>query len=91
MRTVKLLRFTHPQPYENILKLQNELVKKVIISRNSSETSSDYLLLLEHEPVITLGRRSHSEDLTNSNIPVFKVKSEPNSSNYIISQCFLLD
>ena len=74
MRPVKVLRFPDPQPYEKISKLQGELVRKIIDGRQGKE-NLDYLLLLEHEPVITLGRRSHSEQgLENSTIPVHKVQ-----------------
>jgi lipoate-protein ligase B len=75
MRVVKIVRFLEPQPYEKILKLQAELVRTVIDGRQGTQ-GTDFLLLLEHEPVITLGRRSHAQQtIMNRNpIPMFKVR-----------------
>jgi lipoate-protein ligase B len=59
-------------PYEAALALQEGLVEQKI-----GGDASDYLLLLEHEPVYTLGRGAHAGDLLCADrrlgIPAFRV------------------
>jgi lipoyl(octanoyl) transferase len=57
MRTCELHRL-HLVTYENGLQLQQKLVEL-----RQSDTVSDQLLLLEHPPVITLGRGGKTENL----------------------------
>jgi lipoate-protein ligase B len=47
------------QPYEGVLALQREVAK----ARIAGDVDEDVLLLVEHEPVITLGRSSKSAHL----------------------------
>ncbi len=58
--------------YADALALQEELVRRKV-----TDSEPDYLLLLEHEPVYTLGRGADMEDLlgadTRCGIPVFRV------------------
>lgn len=64
--------------YPRALALQSELVARKLLNRS---TEPDYLILLEHEACVTLGRRSHA-DIPNTNVPVIKVKV-PNVSSSI--------
>lgn len=77
---VHLHRFPLPLPYSNAMKIQNELIKC-----NLSE-STDHIMILEHSPVITLGRREHGRTEGLHNIPksipivnVFYCKQPTNS------------
>lgn len=61
--------------YKDALDLQNELLERAMISNNH------YILLLEHEPVITLGRRTDPDhlllsqkDLERKGIDLFNVE-----------------
>jgi lipoyl(octanoyl) transferase len=58
--------------YENALALQEELVQ-----RKLEDEADDHLLLLEHEPVYTLGRGARVEDLLGADrrlgVPVHRV------------------
>ena len=59
-------------PYAAALALQEEL-----LARKSGGAADDYLLLLEHEPVYTLGRGADAADLLGADqffgVPVFRV------------------
>lgn len=59
-------------PYASALALQEELV-----GRKIAGDADDYLLLLEHEPVYTLGRGAEERDLLGADmvlgVPVFRV------------------
>lgn len=52
------------------LALQSKLVVQKL---NNRANEPDYLIMLEHEPCVTLGRRYHSHIL-NTQIPIIKVK-----------------
>lgn len=60
---VHLHRFPLPLPYLNAMKFQNELIKCNLSER------TDHLMILEHLPVITLGRREHGRTEGLQNIP----------------------
>lgn len=47
------------QPYGGVLDLQRSLARR----RLAGELTDDLLLLVEHEPVVTLGRATHAESL----------------------------
>jgi lipoate-protein ligase B len=67
---LKVLTFPHRISYPKALNLQLEIVSKKL----TDPKTPDYLILLEHEPSITIGRRMHSSSETiNSHIPIFKV------------------
>lgn len=71
---LKVLTFPHRISYPKALNLQREIVSKKL----ADPKTPDYLILLEHEPSITIGRRMHSSSETiniNSHIPIFKVAS----------------
>jgi lipoyl(octanoyl) transferase len=59
-------------PYPEALALQEQLV-----ARKAAEDVDDYLLLVEHEPVYTLGRGADAQDLLGADqvlgVPVFRV------------------
>lgn len=57
MRAVALV-FREPQPYRPIARLQDDLVEARIAGR-----IPDIVLLLEHRPVVTLGRRGREDSL----------------------------
>ena len=72
MTQLEVIKFTERLNYSSVLNLQSRLVARKLQNRL---TEPDYLILLQHEPCITLGRRSHSELLsafTAGSIPVFK-------------------
>jgi lipoate-protein ligase B len=60
--------------YARALALQEEIVQRKLGAAGESE---DHLLLLEHEPVYTLGRGARAEDLLGADarldVPVFRV------------------
>lgn len=58
MTPAHLCRFPHPLPYAEAVDLQKKLVQKRI-----ADEISDTFLLLQHPPVITLGRRGRREHL----------------------------
>lgn len=55
---VQVIDFKEPIDYEECLKLQRSLVERVI-----NESGLGFLLLLEHTPVLTLGRRAKREHI----------------------------
>jgi lipoate-protein ligase B len=60
------------RPYAEVLALQERLV-----AEKHTETGDDYLLVLEHDPVFTLGRGADISDLQGAGerlgVPVFRV------------------
>ena len=48
-----------PRPYDEILELQRRLCRQ----RMAGEQQEDLLLLVEHEPVVTLGRGSRASSV----------------------------
>jgi lipoate-protein ligase B len=65
------------RPYGEVLELQRNLCRR----RITGETTEDLLLLVEHEPVVTLGRgtRAHSlplapAELERRGVPVYEVE-----------------
>ena len=78
LTTLKVLRLPGLIDYRAAVSLQSELIAKKLLNR---PTEPDYLILLEHEPCVTLGRRCHSE-LQNHpfDIPIIKVKAQISSS-----------
>lgn len=49
--------FKTPLPYTKALALQERIHAHQLLTRKTSQTHRDYLLLLEHRPVYTFGRR----------------------------------
>jgi len=58
------------EPYQDTWELQKALVKR----RAEGETETDALILVEHEHVITLGRKTTPENFKPQDIPVFQVE-----------------
>lgn len=74
---VKVLKLPGKVAYPEALALQQKLVSQKLLNRTSEP---DYLILLEHEPCVTLGRRCHSDsdsEIIKSSFPIFKVKNSP--------------
>lgn len=71
MSKVYLHRFSKPLPYPLAMEIQEELIKSVQIE------GKNHLMILEHSPTITLGRREHGRteglDRIPSPIPIIKV------------------
>lgn len=55
--------------YGQVWELQQQLV-----TARAADTVQDTLILVEHEPVITLGRKTTAENFKPQDIPVFKVE-----------------
>src|ERR1700686_1758026 len=58
------------EPYPDTWELQKDLVRK----RVDRETEADALILVEHDHVITLGRKTTPENFKPQDIPVFAVE-----------------
>jgi len=58
------------EPYQDTWELQKDLVRR----RAEGETDVDALILVEHEHVITLGRKTIPENFKPQDIPVFQVE-----------------
>ena len=58
------------ESYQDTWELQKRLVRK----RTEGETEADVLILVEHDHVITLGRKTTPENFRPQNIPVFQVE-----------------
>lgn len=58
------------EPYQVTWELQKELVRR----RTEGETDADALILVEHDHVITLGRKTTPENFKPQDIPVFQVE-----------------
>lgn len=69
---VKVIKLPGKVGYPETLALQQKLVSQKLSNRTSEP---DYLILLEHEPCVTLGRRCHSDsEIIKSSFPIFKVR-----------------
>lgn len=49
-------------------------IQKAIAARRAADLISDGLILVEHDPVVTLGRRGADADVLDSGLPVFRVE-----------------
>ncbi len=49
-------------------------IQKSLAERRAAEEISDGLILVEHDPVVTLGRRGTEEDVLDKSLPVFRVE-----------------
>jgi len=58
------------EPYQDTWELQKDLVRR----RTEGETDVDTLVLVEHDHVITLGRKTTPENFKPQDIPVFQVE-----------------
>jgi lipoate-protein ligase B len=58
------------EPYQDTWELQKDLVRR----RADGETDVDTLILVEHEHVITLGRKTTPENFKPQDVPVFNVE-----------------
>src|SRR5271169_4203826 len=58
------------ESYQDTWELQKDLVRR----RTEGETDVDTLILVEHDHVITLGRKTTPENFKPQDIPVFKVE-----------------
>jgi lipoyl(octanoyl) transferase len=58
------------EPYQATWELQKDLVRR----RTEGETDVDALILVEHDHVITLGRKTTPENFKPQDIPVFQVE-----------------
>ena len=58
------------ESYQDTWELQKDLVRR----RTEGETDVDALILVEHDHVITLGRKTTPENFKPQDIPVFKVE-----------------
>ena len=58
------------EPYPDTWELQKDLVRR----RAGGETEADALILVEHDHVITLGRKTTPENFKPQDIPVFQVE-----------------
>src|SRR2546423_10738380 len=57
------------RPYREVWDLQ-----KVLVDRRADERIPDGLILVEHEPVATLGRRGKREDVLDPNLEIVEVE-----------------
>ena len=70
--TLKIIRFPTLVKYETALQLQQKLVIQKLLNRSNEP---DYLIILEHEPSITLGRQCHNDPpILTCSIPIIKVQ-----------------
>ena len=58
------------EPYQDTWELQKDLVRR----RTEGETDVDTLIVVEHDHVITLGRKTTPENFKPQDIPVFQVE-----------------
>ena len=49
-------------------------IQKALAARRAEERISDGLILVEHDPVVTLGRRGTDADVLDPTLPVFRVE-----------------
>ncbi len=49
-------------------------IQKALAARRAEERISDGLILVEHDPVVTLGRRGTDADVLDPGLPVFRVE-----------------
>lgn len=57
------------KPYREVWELQ-----KALVNRRAEDRIPDGLILVEHDPVATLGRRGKREDVLDPNLEVFEVE-----------------
>ncbi len=63
-REILVMEFDEPQPYRTLWELQHACFDaQVERKRSGLPSSAEYLLLLEHQPVLTLGKHGHAENL----------------------------
>ena len=70
---LRVLRLSGRVDYRTANSLQADLIAKKLLNRPNEP---DYLILLEHEPCVTLGRRCHTETIELScqkELPIIKV------------------
>lgn len=61
---MKIQFFEEPQPYPAILDIQRNLFNRMVSDKKSlGKVEEEYLFLLQHTPVITLGRHAKSQNL----------------------------
>eukprot|EP00924_Labyrinthula_sp_SR-Ha-C_P015201 snap_masked-scaffold_9-processed-gene-11.49-mRNA-1 protein AED:0.05 eAED:0.05 QI:0/-1/0/1/-1/1/1/0/269 len=60
---LKVLKFNSLVSYQKAYKLQQTIRESLISSRKTGNVFNDHLILLEHPPVFTLGRKSKVKDL----------------------------
>lgn len=68
--TLKVIRFPYQVAYQTSLELQRKLINQKFLNRINEP---DYLILLELEPCITIGKRHHNDELIKSSTPIIKV------------------
>ena len=68
------------EKYDKVLDLQHSFFDKLVEGKRTGEPCSEYILIGEHEPVVTLGRRANErnllcsqDELRNKGIDVFKI------------------
>lgn len=49
-------------------------LQKALAARRAEDRISDGLMLVEHDPVVTLGRRGTEDDVLDKSLPVFRVE-----------------
>ncbi|HYM38746.1 MAG TPA: lipoyl(octanoyl) transferase LipB [Thermoplasmata archaeon] len=49
-------------------------IQKALVTRRAEDAVSDGLILVEHDPVVTLGRRGTDADVLTEGLPVFRVE-----------------
>jgi len=60
--------FSKPVPYEAALRFQENIHQLQLSRRRSAQSCPDILLLLEHRPVYTTGRRQLADELANERL-----------------------
>lgn len=61
---INTITYQGPQPYREMWDRQREMFNALVTEKKVNQTGTEeYILLLEHEPVITLGIHGHKENL----------------------------
>lgn len=68
--------FKSPLPYEKTLALQNYIHELQLVQRRSLGKHRDYLLLLEHRPVYTAGRRQTEDETQDDALRLTRVGAD---------------